>query len=39
VPSISAINKQLGWKPKVDLKTAIHKTLAYHLSHKGYELE
>ncbi|KAB2649253.1 MAG: bifunctional UDP-4-keto-pentose/UDP-xylose synthase [Verrucomicrobia bacterium] len=39
VPSVAAIHKQLGWKPKVDLKTAIKKTLDYHLAHKGYELE
>ena len=39
VPAVAAIHKQLGWKPKVDLKTAIKKTLDYHLAHKGYELE
>jgi nucleoside-diphosphate-sugar epimerase len=39
VPAIGAIQRQLGWKPKVDLKTAIRKTLDYHLAHKGYQLE
>jgi len=39
VPSIAAIRKQLGWKPKVDLKTAIKLTLDYHLAHKDYSLE
>ena len=39
VPAIGAIRRQLGWKPKVDLKTAIRKTLDYHLAHKGYQLE
>jgi nucleoside-diphosphate-sugar epimerase len=39
VPSIENIRKQLGWKPKVDLKTAIKLTLDYHLAHKDYQLE
>jgi nucleoside-diphosphate-sugar epimerase len=39
VPSVDHIRRQLGWKPKVDLKTAIRLTLDYHLAHKGYELE
>jgi nucleoside-diphosphate-sugar epimerase len=39
VPSITAIRKQLGWKPKVDLKTAIKLTLDYHLAHKDYSLD
>ena len=39
VPSIAHIKKQLGWSPKVDLKTAIKLTLDYHLSHKDYQLE
>ncbi|MEO6568905.1 MAG: bifunctional UDP-4-amino-4-deoxy-L-arabinose formyltransferase/UDP-glucuronic acid oxidase ArnA [Opitutaceae bacterium] len=39
VPSISHITKQLGWTPKVDLKTAIKLTLDYHLAHKEYQLE
>jgi len=38
VPSIAAITKQLGWKPKVDLKTAITLTLDYHLANKDYSL-
>ena len=39
VPSVEAIRKQLGWKPKVDLKTAIRLTLDYHLAHKDYQLD
>jgi nucleoside-diphosphate-sugar epimerase len=39
VPSVANIRKQLGWKPKVDLKTAIKLTLDYHLAHKDYKLE
>jgi nucleoside-diphosphate-sugar epimerase len=39
VPAVGAIRKQLGWRPKVGLKTAIKKTLDYHLAHKGYQLE
>jgi nucleoside-diphosphate-sugar epimerase len=39
VPSIENARKYLGWKPKVDLKTAIKRTLDYHLAHKDYELE
>jgi UDP-4-amino-4-deoxy-L-arabinose formyltransferase / UDP-glucuronic acid dehydrogenase (UDP-4-keto-hexauronic acid decarboxylating) len=39
VPSIAHIAEQLGWTPKVDLKTAIKLTLDYHLSHKDYQLE
>ena len=31
--------KQLGWRPKVDLTTAIRLTLDYHLAHKDYQLE
>jgi len=38
VPSIANIQKQLGWKPKVDLKTAIKLTLDYHLANKDYSL-
>jgi nucleoside-diphosphate-sugar epimerase len=39
VPSIANARKQLGWNPKVDLKTAIRLTLDYHLAHKDYSLE
>jgi nucleoside-diphosphate-sugar epimerase len=39
VPSIAAIRKQLGWKPTVDLKTAIRLTLDFHLAHHDYQLE
>ena len=39
VPSIANARKYLGWKPKVDLKTAIKRTLDYHLAHKDYQLE
>ena len=39
VPSIAHVRKQLGWNPKVDLKTAIRLTLDYHLPHKDYSLE
>ena len=39
VPAIGHIRKQLGWKPKFDLKTAIKLTLDYHLAHRDYQLE
>ena len=39
VPSIANAKKRLGWTPKVDLKTAIKRTLDYHLAHKDYQLE
>jgi nucleoside-diphosphate-sugar epimerase len=39
VPSIANARKYLGWKPKVDLKTAIKRTLDYHLAHKDYSLD
>jgi len=39
VPSVAAIRRQLGWKPKVDLRTAIRLTLDYHLAHKDYKLD
>jgi nucleoside-diphosphate-sugar epimerase len=39
VPSISAIRRELGWRPKVDLRTAIKRTLDYHLAHKDYQLD
>lgn len=38
VPSIENAAKHLGWKPKVDLRTAIRLTLDYHLAHKNYHL-
>lgn len=38
VPSIENAAKHLGWKPKVDLRTAIRLTLDYHLAHKNYQL-
>ncbi|MBI3886780.1 MAG: bifunctional UDP-4-keto-pentose/UDP-xylose synthase, partial [Opitutae bacterium] len=38
VPSIANAKKQLGWTPKVDLKTAIRLTLDYHLANKDYSL-
>jgi len=38
VPSIKAANEALGWRPQVDLKTAIRLTLDYHLAHEDYEL-
>ncbi|HEY3757555.1 MAG TPA: bifunctional UDP-4-keto-pentose/UDP-xylose synthase [Opitutaceae bacterium] len=41
VPSIDNARKLLGWKPKVDLQTAIRRTLDYHLAvaHRDYQLE
>lgn len=39
VPAITHATKQLGWKPKVDLKRAIQLTLDYHLAHKDYSLD
>ncbi len=38
VPSITAAKEALGWEPKVDLKTAIHHTLDYHLTQKHHDL-
>ncbi|HEU5078878.1 MAG TPA: bifunctional UDP-4-keto-pentose/UDP-xylose synthase [Opitutaceae bacterium] len=38
VPSIENAKSKLGWDPKVDLKTAIKRTLDYHLANKNYEL-
>ncbi|MEI8295610.1 MAG: bifunctional UDP-4-keto-pentose/UDP-xylose synthase, partial [Alphaproteobacteria bacterium] len=32
VPSIANAQKYLGWQPTIDLKTALRKTLDYHLS-------
>ncbi len=39
VPSIANAKKQLGWTPKVNLRTAIKLTLDYHLAHRDYQLE
>jgi chromosome segregation ATPase len=39
VDAIANAKQQLGWTPKVDLKTAIRRTLDYHLAHKEYQLE
>jgi len=39
VPSVAAIRRQLGWRPRVDLRTAIKLTLEYHLAHKDYQLD
>jgi nucleoside-diphosphate-sugar epimerase len=39
VPSIRNAEKYLGWKPKTDLKTALRKTLDYHLGRPSQELE
>ncbi len=39
VPSIENAKKYLGWEPKVDLKTALKKTLDYHLSAPSEQLE
>lgn len=38
VPSIKQAQKYLGWSPKTDLKTALTKTLDYHLKHPEEEL-
>lgn len=38
VPSIANAKQQLGWSPKVNLKTAIKLTLDYHLANKDYSL-
>jgi len=39
VPSIRNAEKYLGWKPTTDLKTALRKTLDYHLGRPSQELE
>ncbi|HYA39209.1 MAG TPA: bifunctional UDP-4-keto-pentose/UDP-xylose synthase, partial [Candidatus Methylomirabilis sp.] len=39
VPSIKNAEKYLGWKPLTDLKTALRKTLDYHLGRPSQELE
>lgn len=38
VPSITNAEKHLGWKPTTDLKTALRKTLDYHLGRPSQEL-
>ena len=38
VPAITNARRRLGWSPKIDLKTAIRRTLDYHLAHKDYRL-
>ena len=38
VPSVKEAKEALGWVPTTDLKTAIRRTLDYHLAHKDYEL-
>jgi len=39
VPSIRNAEKYLGWKPTTDLRTALRKTLDYHLGRPSQELE
>jgi nucleoside-diphosphate-sugar epimerase len=39
VPSIRNAEKYLGWKPVTDFKTALRKTLDYHLGRPTQELE
>lgn len=39
VPSIANAEKYLGWKPTTDLKTALRKTLDYHLGRPPKELD
>lgn len=39
VPSIENARNYLGWEPKVDLRTALKKTLDYHLGHPEEMLE
>ncbi|HEX9022196.1 MAG TPA: NAD-dependent epimerase/dehydratase family protein, partial [Nitrospirota bacterium] len=38
VPSIKNAEKYLGWKPTTDFKTALRKTLDYHLGRPSSEL-
>ena len=38
VPCIENARKLLGWMPSVDLRTAIRRTLDYHLTSRAYEL-
>jgi nucleoside-diphosphate-sugar epimerase len=39
VPSIKNAEKYLGWKPTTDFKTALRKTLDYHLGRPSKELD
>ena len=39
VPSIDNARHYLGWEPKVDLRTALKRTLDYHLGHPEDVLE
>lgn len=39
VPSIKNAEQHLGWKPTTDFKTALRKTLDYHLGRPSQELE
>lgn len=39
VPSVKNAESLLGWKPKIDLRTALKKTLDYHLNRSAKELE
>lgn len=39
VPSIRNAEKYLGWKPTTDFKTALRKTLDYHLGRPSQELD
>ena len=38
VPSVKNAEKYLGWKPTTDFKTALRKTLDYHLGRPSQEL-
>lgn len=38
VPSIRNAREHLGWEPRIDLHTAIRRTLDYHLAHRSYAL-
>lgn len=38
VPNITAAREALGWEPRVDLATAIHRTLEFHLAQHDYAL-
>jgi nucleoside-diphosphate-sugar epimerase len=39
VPSIKNADNYLGWSPRTDLKTALRKTLDYHLGRPSEELD